>query len=226
MMMEIFISNGYNPKFESKSKTITTKAGAIKHYSRLRIYSTSLCNELISVGIPQRKSLILEFPHITSEYMPDYIRGFFDGDGNCFVKNKKQSTGISFNSASYSFLDSLNKYLSNLLPVTTKTIREQKKKYNSIYRVDYCSNESNTIREYMYSTSSKLYLIRKKDDKYTYIPRVRKNLWTQEEIQYLVKNYNPLDSVQSKADIANVLGKTEKSTHMKAFKLGILPKRQ
>ena len=44
-------------------------------------------NDIIALGGRERKSLTLTFPKIPKEYLPHFIRGYFDGDG-CIYKNR------------------------------------------------------------------------------------------------------------------------------------------
>lgn len=62
-------------------------------YAQLTIYSTDLIKGLELHGITQRKSLTLEFPKtIPEEFIPDYIRGYFDGDG--YISKKSDTIEI------------------------------------------------------------------------------------------------------------------------------------
>lgn len=56
------------------------------------IGSKDICNDLISLGGIPNKSLGLKFPNIPSEFISDFIRGYFDGDGT--VTNKHYSVKI------------------------------------------------------------------------------------------------------------------------------------
>lgn len=51
---------------------------------RIVINSTKMCRDLIKLGCTPTKSLTLEFPNndiVPSEFINDFIRGYFDGDG-------------------------------------------------------------------------------------------------------------------------------------------------
>jgi len=48
----------------------------------LQIESKWLFNELNKFGIVQNKSLIIKFPQVPQEFLGDFIRGYFDGDGS------------------------------------------------------------------------------------------------------------------------------------------------
>lgn len=62
-------------------------------YAQLTIYSDKLLSDLEKHGIIQRKSLTLEFPKtIPEEFISDYIRGYFDGDG--YISKKSDAIEI------------------------------------------------------------------------------------------------------------------------------------
>lgn len=70
-------------------------------------------NFIKSLGISYRKSLTLNFPKIPKEYLWDFIRGYFDGDG-CIYKSHNNGHDymfISLTSASISILNTLKNIL-------------------------------------------------------------------------------------------------------------------
>lgn len=57
-----------------------------KNMCSFDVYSTHMCHTLASLGAPQNKSLILEYPDfITPELQSHFLRGYFDGDGSITV---------------------------------------------------------------------------------------------------------------------------------------------
>lgn len=57
-------------------------------------HSRKISKDLISLGVPPRKSRILKFP--TEEQVPSYlihhfIRGYFDGDGSIYLSTKRKN---------------------------------------------------------------------------------------------------------------------------------------
>lgn len=49
---------------------------------KLEINSSKMVDDLIKLGCIPNKSLILLPPNLTDEYIPHFIRGYFDGDGS------------------------------------------------------------------------------------------------------------------------------------------------
>jgi hypothetical protein len=70
----------------------------------------------------QRKSLVVKMPNIPQEYMADFIRGCWDGDGHLGFKNRYREDRKCYEitrkatiiSASKSFIESIFDYLNNI----------------------------------------------------------------------------------------------------------------
>lgn len=62
-----------------------------KNQYRLLLYSAHMCNVLESIGMVPNKSLVVDFPTLSSELVRYFVLGLFDGDGSvyrCKYKNK------------------------------------------------------------------------------------------------------------------------------------------
>lgn len=72
------------------------RIGRDKHHWALSIESKKIKDDLIDLGCIPMKTKILKFPNIGVEFIPDFIRGYFDGDG-CItysVENKLWSFSV------------------------------------------------------------------------------------------------------------------------------------
>ena len=70
-----------------------------------------MVTDLAKYGIVQNKTSTLEFPEINANYIWDYIRGYFDGDGSFSVYCKQSGTQVprvSFVCKNNKFLDVLS----------------------------------------------------------------------------------------------------------------------
>lgn len=65
------------------------------------------------VGLTPAKSLTMMFPDIPHEFLWDFIRGYFDGDGSIAITTNRYNTyaQVSFTSGSREFLISLQEHL-------------------------------------------------------------------------------------------------------------------
>src|SRR3989344_938626 len=98
----------------SKKKKIDNQ----KQSYRLQIGSKEMCEDLIRLGVTERKSKTILLPEIPKKYFPDFLRGYFDGDGGVWVgfKNKQREHKIhaistAFTSGSREFLVVLKEVL-------------------------------------------------------------------------------------------------------------------
>lgn len=63
--------------------------------SAIRVYSKSLVRSLAQYGvIPNKTDLLSQIPDINPEYIWDYIRGYFDGDGTFSYTNVTSTSGV------------------------------------------------------------------------------------------------------------------------------------
>lgn len=68
---------------------------------------------MMNYGFKERKSLDMRFPEIPDSVLPDFIRGYFDGDGSIILKTNQHNTygQASFTSGSIEFLTILQEKL-------------------------------------------------------------------------------------------------------------------
>ncbi|TCU72831.1 hypothetical protein EV204_105167 [Tissierella praeacuta] len=89
-------------EWNSKEQSHYLPAGTIS------IAREDIMNKLIDYGIPPNKSLIMEMPYIPSEYVRDFVRGVFEGDG-CITYKNNLSPKIVFATGSKNFAYGLGK---------------------------------------------------------------------------------------------------------------------
>ena len=64
---------------------------------RLQIGSKKIFEDLVKLGMTPRKSKTLKLPAIPKKYFQDFVRGYFDGDGNVYA-NEYQRKNRSYKS--------------------------------------------------------------------------------------------------------------------------------
>lgn len=135
---------------------------------RLQIGSTEMCEDLRKWGMTERKTKSLVVPSIPSKFLSDFIRGYFDGDGNVWVgylnkqrENPTLGLQTAFTSCSKGFLNSLLQELRNL-GIEKGGVYEIKDTYS---RLQLSTNDSLKLYDFMYNRlgPSNLFLKRKKD---------------------------------------------------------------
>jgi len=143
------------------------KNGKYTNY-RLQIGSIEMCDDLRKLGYHEKKTKNLSVPHVPNLYFADFIRGYFDGDGNvwigCTHKERKVRTfaiQTVFTSCSEKFLREIKKRLETF-DITPGVLRRGSENY---YRLTYSIRSSLKLHDFMYNGlgASKLFLQRKRD---------------------------------------------------------------
>lgn len=120
-----------------------------------------IAQDLLRLGMKPRKSLDLEFPNIPKEYLRDFIRGVFDGDGCVyFLKTKYPRLNTSFVSGSKAFIYGLEKALRALgMPAAKINTYHHK---NTYYTLRYAYKNSLKLFKIMYEEmKGDMFLLRK-----------------------------------------------------------------
>jgi intein/homing endonuclease len=134
---------------------------------RLQIGSKEMINDLNILKLKETKTKRMEFPDIPPKYVADFVRGYFDGDGNIWMglmhkerKIKTTSLQIAFTSASREFLTDLHMTLKSL-GIEGGSIFGIKNKNCS--RLLFSTKDSLKLSEIMYNSEcASLFLDRKK----------------------------------------------------------------
>ncbi len=134
---------------------------------RLQIGGREFCGSLLVHGLTSNKAKTMMFPDIPNKYLHDFVRGYFDGDGNVwsgFVhKERKIPTEVlqvAFTSCSNFFLRSLLQKLQKKLLVTGSVYTHKVWGYS---RIMFNTKDSLKIYKMMYNGTTSLFLERKKE---------------------------------------------------------------
>jgi LAGLIDADG-like domain len=180
-----------------------------REYCRLRINSVKLIQSLQKYNVVPNKTFTIRLDFdIPQQFIGDYVRGLFDGDG--WITCRRNTIEFGICSTSKEFITELyNK-------VKIGRIRERSKKIHPVYSLDAEANSAIAIRDIIYASGG-FSLKRKKDIFFSsfYIPSTR--WWTPEQIQYLTEHYG--ESLQT---VADAIGKSYKSVSKKIWELGLV----
>lgn len=137
---------------------------------RFSVSNKHFKNRLIELGVKPKKSLTLEFPkehQVSSNLLPHFIRGYFDGDG-CILTKK-----TSVRKLNVSILGTKNMLLGIIKKCNILTNLLQDKRHASdVFYISLGIKKSKTFLDYIYNGSS-IYLNRKRE-KYEYYCRSEK----------------------------------------------------
>jgi hypothetical protein len=120
----------------------------------------------MSHGVTSTKAKTMIFPKVPNKYFGDFVRGYFDGDGNIWtgLMHKKRPTAtktalVSFTSGSYYFLFTLLGMLHSRGVVGGSLVSLKSKE---CFRLTFSTRDSLKIFKIMYNTDTNLFLSRKK----------------------------------------------------------------
>ena len=104
----------------------------------LAITSKKLRQQFEKYGIVNAKTFKLyHLPDLPKEYMLDFIRGFFDGDGSIFEREEEKKVNSSFCCACKSFLEEIAQFLHDeygfKIPTISEDVRHQHVNYSIRY---------------------------------------------------------------------------------------------
>ena len=122
-----------------------------------------LAKDLEKLCIVPRKSHIVKFPEVPQVYLPDFIRGVFDGDGSVFFDKRRPNFPLrsKFVSSSKDFIQGLCASL-ELLGMPKRTIYRQKTKNGWSYMFIYDHKDSVKLFNILYKNAqNSLFLDRK-----------------------------------------------------------------
>lgn len=134
----------YQNKTVSKKGTLSTSDNCV-----IRINSNKLIEDIINQGCTPRKTFTIDKPTIDEKFYKDFIRGYYDGDGNFFYSEKTKMSVVTIVCASEKFREFLIEVISKIPNIGN--IHEDKEKYNIkivnivgiVSFLDYVYKESN-----------------------------------------------------------------------------------
>ena len=137
------------------------------------IISPTIIKDIIRLGGKERKSLDCRMPHVPKKYLPDFVRGYFDGDGCIYYSKTSKKYLASTCSGSKFFsiklLKNLRKNIPNFKGNLYKDVRNRKyrpnfkskKKIFTTYNLCFSVNDTKRLRDFMYQNNPKLKMLRK-----------------------------------------------------------------
>ena len=110
------------------SKT-TSKNGtpSVSNNCVIRVNSGEMVEDLINQGCIPRKTFTIDNPKISEKFYKDFIRGYYDGDGNFFYSEKTKVSAVTIVCASEKFRKFLIEIISKIPNIGT--IHESSEKY-------------------------------------------------------------------------------------------------
>ncbi len=123
--------------------------------ARLNFSCVIIYNDIKRLGGIECKSNTMNFPNVPEEYLSDFIRGYFDGDG-CIMNLKNNRINTAFTCGSKKFLD-------KLLEILKEHAGVEGGSYDPSYAsLKFGKKDSIKIGNYIYKNNPELFLLRKR----------------------------------------------------------------
>ena len=136
-------------------------------YFQIQICNREICRDLMNLGILPRKTANLNHIEVPDKYFPDFVRGFFDGDGTIYTYKVNGTPQIKagFVSASLNFLEKFNNQLCKVINIPPKNIHKTFSRHKNIpqYSICFYIDDCRKLADFMYGKNPSLYLPRKRE---------------------------------------------------------------
>jgi hypothetical protein len=171
-----YILENISQKMKSNFPIYDGVTGGGSIYSKLSIRSKQIIEDIIKLGGKERKSLDVKFPKIPKKYLPDFMRGLWDGDGTVYYgksKDNKMKGGASITLGSSEFIERLKEVLEfNIKNIKVciytrrvfkgdKIFNKTRTNSNTYYTLSMSTNGARRLRDFMYLKNDELRLTRK-----------------------------------------------------------------
>lgn len=124
--------------------------------SRINFSCKVIYDDIVSLGGMENKSLQLNFPNVPKQFLPDFIRGYFDGDG-CIMQLKNNRLNSAFTCGSKKFLIKLLEILKEEAGIEGGSFDD------SCRSLKFGKKDTCRLGQYMYKNNPELFLQRKKE---------------------------------------------------------------
>jgi hypothetical protein len=157
---------GSGMRIEKRIQSSKGFSGAQDRYIYLlRCTRPEMIADLRRLGLIERKSLTMRFPDVPEEFLRDFVRGCWDGDGSLGGQNHGRALVATFTTGSLDFVTGMRERLTRY-GFGRLTIHTQKpdgvKMKNPAYRMKIISRHAIAFCEFLYDhVPSSLFLMRK-----------------------------------------------------------------
>ena len=151
-----------------------------KNTLSIQLSSKQLCQDLHDLGCVQAKSLILQLPtFLNDELMRHFIRGYFDGDGSIFYKerpsSKEKYIAVSFTGC-INFITQLNNFLQEKINLSNVKTAKQQDGNNAFQCVYTKYSDIQAIKNYFYENSDPTLRLERKFNKFPSLEEITETI--------------------------------------------------
>ena len=157
----------------------THKVGKKPRGYRLQIRNQQIYGDLIRLGLTSRKSKTLRFPPVSLSHLPDFVRGYFDGDGTVWFWQDPRwrhawQLKASFYSGSRIFLEELRSLLQRRAGLSSGSLTI----LPTAFELRYGITDGLKLYRWIYHDQAVLYLDRKRNKFEEFLALKSKDHWT------------------------------------------------
>lgn len=132
---------------------------------RVTVSSNKIGNDLVALGVMERKSLVVRFPDFLNEELTrHFIRGYVDGNGGIYSRDPR----LMIHTGSEKFISEINETISNYLDIPPR--RVYKKLNTNAYSISYYSKNCVKLIDWLYKDCT-IYLGRKYESAFAVLGR-------------------------------------------------------
>jgi hypothetical protein len=135
-------------------------------YYRIQIGYQEICHDLLNLGIRPRKTYNQFIIKVPQKYFPDFVRGFFDGDGSVYIYkvNGVPQIKAKFSSTNLPLIIEFNQRVCKALNIPQKNIHQKFREKGKIphYFIYFYVEDCEKLAEFLYGNNPTLYLPRKR----------------------------------------------------------------
>lgn len=157
------LNKSLESNYPVKTYEATKNSYSKNSYSRIIYYSEIMFNDLLKYNLVEHKTNVLIPPDISllGNYISDFIRGYFDGNGSIAHTNTKQNNNYAFKLVSTKeFLDFVNNYIKEKLGFSANKYYKRKD-YQEVMSLEFGGNlKTQKILDLLYKDAI-IYLDRK-----------------------------------------------------------------
>lgn len=166
----------------------------------LSFHSPTIYQDLLDIGLFPNKTYTIEMPNVPDEFLCDFMRGFFDGDGT--IVQSKDNPRINITGASKQMFIQLEGQIERVTGITGRINKKPSDIGTMNYRLYYNGLNALDLAKWMYSNTelNSLYLTRKHD------------IYVEYESLYRDKYMKRVEEIQSGTPLWNTNKKFVEST--------------
>lgn len=120
---------------------------------RLSFQSPEVYADLLDLGLTPRKSLTIQWPQVPRQYLRDFVRGCWDGDGSVSFREWRTASA-SYYSGSLAFMEGMRKALVRLgIPIETVKIQRIERPNSVYYQIRLNRHRAAPLFEILYANT-------------------------------------------------------------------------